>query len=206
MLHLRPNPDRQQATLPAHRLLQDSGLSLTAVGLLARLMNAPASTSPDPNALALRCGTRRRLIKNALRELRAAGLLLPVTVRRPRGQEVTLICDDPEVLRAEFARLNAGGWFDVIALPVPEPLAEGRVGQARHARTAPQATHPRRNETGSGVGENSRLEHARHCVGEHGEHYHRRFFGTTNMYISSYANRAVASAEARAGFTGTQHP
>lgn len=198
MLHLCPNPARQHATLPDHQFLQDPSLSPTAVGLLTKLMNAPANTSIDPKALALRCGTSRRVVKIALRELRAAGLLLTTTVRRPSGHAVTLICDDPDMLFAELARLNAGGWLDLTASPVVVPIAETRAHDPRHARSATEGAHSQRNGLGGRIRENGRAEHACHGVGEHGEHYHQCVLRTTRTYITSHVDGDAAGLHASA--------
>src|SRR5947209_483766 len=114
MLHLCPNPARRHPTLPDERVLHDPGLSLAAIGLLTKLMKAPAGTSTVPQALATRCGTGRDAIKNAVRELTAAGLLLRTTVRQPGRQlhTITLVCDDPTMLLTELTSLNTSGLLD----------------------------------------------------------------------------------------------
>ena len=193
MLHLCPNPARQYATLPVPEVLHNPGLSPIAVGLLTKLMNAPANTSTDPKALALQCGTSRRVVKYALRELRAAGLLLPTAVRRPSGREVTLICDDPDMLCAELARLNAGGWLDLTALPVAAPIVETRAHQPRQAWATAATARPQRIGAGGRVEEDVRSERTRQEVGEHGERYHYCTLRTTHVYMNSHLIPAVAS-------------
>lgn len=185
MLHLCPNPARQYATLPDEQVLRDPGLSLTALGLLAKLMTAPVNASTDPKALAVRCGASRRSIKNAIRELTAAGLLLRTAVRHPSGQFITLVCDDAAMLRSEIARLNASGWFNFVGQSATAAGVEPLGHQPRHARGAAETwcSQPSQAEM---CGARSRTsEHAFQPGSDHGEHYRHCILRTTHVYLRS---------------------
>lgn len=188
MLHLCPNPARRYPTLPHERVLHDAGLSLVAVGLLTKLMNVPTDSPTDPQALAARCGTGRDAIKNAIRELSAAGLLLRTVVRQPGGRlhTVTLICDDPMLLLTELTRLNTGGLVNGTA-PTPSMADIGR-RSPRHARQpAPDGL---RTDEDSGVA-------GCPTAVEHGEHYHHCVLRTTHVYIRSHAGQRASTEFAR---------
>lgn len=192
MLHLCPNPARRHPTLPDERVLHDASLSLAAVGLLTKLMNAPTDSSTDPQTLAARCGTGRDAVKNAIRELSAAGLLLRTVVRQPGGRlhTVTLICDDPALLLTELTRLNTGGLVNGTA-PARNMADIGQRPSPRHARqAAPDRVHA---DEGSGVAG---------CppAVEHGEHYHHCVLRTTHVYIRSHAGRDAVSQHVSADF------
>lgn len=195
MLHLCPNPARQYATLPDEQVLRDPGLSLTALGLLAKLMTAPVNASTDPKALAVRCGASRRSIKNAIRELTAAGLLLRTAVRHPSGQFITLVCDDAAMLRGEIARLNASGWFNLDGQSATAPGPERRGHQPRHARPAAGATRSQHAEAGMRGSQIRGSEPTRDSTAAHGEHYRHCVLRTTHAYINSNVGRPNAYAQ-----------
>jgi hypothetical protein len=203
MLHLCPNPARRYPTLPDERVLHDAALSLAAVGLLTKLMNAPANSSTDPQILAAHCGTGRDAIKRAVRELSAAGLLLRTTVRQPGGQlhTVTLICDDPMMLLTELTRLNTGGLVERIVPPTSTPGA-GQQHRPRHARAAATSGRPQHPPVTARAGGSS-PEVVGHTAGEHGEHYHHCILRTTHIYIKSHTSRGAADQHASAELTST---
>jgi hypothetical protein len=185
MLHLCPNPARRHPTLPDQRVLRDASLSLTALGLLTKLMNAPADTSTDPQVLATRCSTGRDAIKDALRELSTAGLLLRATVRQPGGQlnTLTLISDDPMMLLEELARLSTRGLVNNTPPPA-DTTATGKGRQARHARPT-EATEALHAELTAPDRQNSRQQTPCQSAAEHNEHYHQRVLRTTHIYMKS---------------------
>lgn len=204
MLRLCPNPARRYPNVPDERVLHDTGLSLTAVGLLAKLMNAPADTSTDPRILAARCGTSRDTIKNAIRELSTAGLLLRTIVRQPGGQlhTMTLICDDPKMLLIELIRLNTSSLVDRTAPPTSTPRTEQR-HRPRHARPAAASKHPHPASAAARGGGSSRSEAACHTTGDHGEHYHHCILRTTHTYIKSRMGQGAADHHASADLART---
>ncbi len=168
MLHLCPNPARRYPTLPNERVIHDPGLSL-----------------------ATRCGTGREAIKNAVRELSAAGLLVRATMRQPSGQlnTVTLISDDPTMLLEELTLLSTRSLVD--NAPPSDKAASGKGRQARHARpTEATETAP--------DGQNSRRRAACRGAAEHSEHYHHCVLQTTHIYIKSHMSRSSAAHRASA--------
>lgn len=193
MLHLCPNPARRYPTLPDERTLHDANLSLTAVGLLTRLMNTPGEGSTDPVTLSARWGTSRDAVNNAMRELTTAGLLLRTTVRLAGGHlhTVTLVCDDPSMLLTELSRLNTGGIVDGISQPAHTLGMGQRRHRPRHARPSAAAAALRVAEEGP-VSKSSGPDRTHQGAGEHGEDYHHCVLRTTHLYIKPQASRAVA--------------
>ena len=204
MLHLCPNPTRRYPTLPDERALHDRGLSLAAVGLLTKLMNAPADSSADPQILATRCGTGRDAIKNAIRELSAAGLLLRTIVRQPGGQlhTVTLICDEPMMLLTELTRLNTGGLVDRI-MPSGHACGVGRRRRPRHARPTAMSEPAGPGSESARIDGSSAAEVAGHTAVEHGEHYHHCVLRTTHIYIKSHMSQDAADQHVNTELTST---
>lgn len=194
MLHLCPNPARRSPTLPHERILHAPNLSLTAVGLLTRLMNTPGDTSTDPVTLAARYGTSREAVENAMRDLATAGLLLRTTVRLAGEQlhTVTLICDDPIMLLTELTRLNTSGLVESIVPPTSTVRAVQRHG-ARHARPAAAPGQSERASVGTRVKESAEPDEAAcSTVGESGDHYHHCVLRATHVYMRSHAGRDSA--------------
>lgn len=202
MLHLCPNPTRRYPTLPDERVLRDAGLSLAAVGLLTKLMNAPADSSTDPQILAAHCDTGQDACENAVRELSAAGLLLRTMVRHPDEQlhTVTLICDDPMLLLLELTRLNTGPLVDRLVRPTIAPGA-GQRHRPRHARSAAGSGRPECTSGSARVSGSSGPEEAGYTAEEHGERYHHCALRTIHMYIRSHVGRSAAEQHASAELT-----
>lgn len=204
MLHLCPNPARRHPTLPNQRVLRDPNLSLTALGLLTKLMNAPAETPTDLEALAARCGTGRDAINNAVRELSTVGLLLRATVREPGGQltTVTLICDDPIMLLEELARLSTRGLVENTSPPA-DTAAAGKGRQARHARptTPTEAQHAALTVSDT---QNSRRQAAYQGTAEHSEHYHQCILQTSHVYLGRHISRSGGAHDASAEHARTK--
>jgi hypothetical protein len=200
VLHLCPNPARRHPTLPDERTLHDPALSLTAVGLLTRLMNAPADTCTDPRTLATRCGTGRDAIKSALRELGAAGLLLRATARRPDGQlhTLTLVSDDPDILLTELTRLSTHDLIGRNAPSAPTAAADRRPRRPRHARPPADTGEPHHMQEAAQQGQGTDRAPAHSEAAQHGQAYRHCLLRTTNIYIQSYMNRTAAGQHPRA--------
>jgi hypothetical protein len=193
MLHLCPNPARRHPTLPDQRVLRDPNLSLTALGLLTRLMNTPSDSSTDPVTLSVRWRTSRGAVNNAMRELTTAGLLLRTTVRLADGHlhTVTLICDDPTMLLTELARLNTSGLVEK-TVPETNTVKAAQRRRARHARPAAAPGPHERASADAGGRENAESEAACPTVGERGDRYHHCVLRTTYVYMRSQAGRNSA--------------